>query len=223
MALISLTLPVIGQPNATEDPKTLTALTAIQTGINGQLDELNLTTGLQQRLGLNSGSQVGRGKIVTATSQALPVDTLGSMPTPDKITGLVLPTDGMIVVSYYARWTALLSASGNHVGVAIDINGQTQGAANGTMAVLEALSSVGGSPAGQNIAGEVQGLSITNGAAGSTLSGSVPSAGLRLGSLLAFDLPAGTYNVEAKWRRLSAATSSGSAQDRHLRAFIVGF
>jgi hypothetical protein len=182
-------------------------------------------------LGANGGSHVGRGKIITATSQAMPVDTLGSLGTPDKITGVVLPTGGMIVVSYYARWQATLSASGNHVGVALTVNGQVQGAPTGTMAAMEHLSTVGGSPAGQTIAGEalswgsVSGAAIqlTQPAAGTSLSGSVPSAGLRLGGFACIDLAAGTYDVEVKWRRLSAAASAGTVQDRRLRVIAMGF
>jgi hypothetical protein len=42
MTLLSLNLPVIGQQSATEDQKVRDALAAIQTGVNGNLDETNL-------------------------------------------------------------------------------------------------------------------------------------------------------------------------------------
>src|ERR1044072_9528763 len=42
MASISITPPVIGQPNSTEDVKTRNALLALQTAINGNLDEVNV-------------------------------------------------------------------------------------------------------------------------------------------------------------------------------------
>jgi hypothetical protein len=42
MALLSLNLPVIGQQSATEDQKVRDALAAIQTGVNGNLDETNV-------------------------------------------------------------------------------------------------------------------------------------------------------------------------------------
>lgn len=41
MSLLSLVLPTIGQPDSTEDPKLNTALTAIQTWANGNIDPVN--------------------------------------------------------------------------------------------------------------------------------------------------------------------------------------
>lgn len=42
MGLVSLTLPTVGQPNSTEDPKINSALTALQNVINGNLDTANI-------------------------------------------------------------------------------------------------------------------------------------------------------------------------------------
>ncbi len=43
MANITPPLPIIGNPNSTEDPKTLAALTAILAVINGGIDSTNIT------------------------------------------------------------------------------------------------------------------------------------------------------------------------------------
>lgn len=43
MGTISLSLPILGQPDTTEDVKLINALTAIQTVINGNLDATNLS------------------------------------------------------------------------------------------------------------------------------------------------------------------------------------
>src|SRR4051794_13614401 len=43
MGLLNLTLPTIGQPNATEDVDTVNAFSAIQTEMNGHLDNSNLS------------------------------------------------------------------------------------------------------------------------------------------------------------------------------------
>jgi hypothetical protein len=42
MGLVSLTLPTVGQPNSTEDPKINSALTALQNVINGNIDTANI-------------------------------------------------------------------------------------------------------------------------------------------------------------------------------------
>lgn len=47
MALITPTLPVVGSPNTSEDPKILSALTTITSAINGGLDLANLSAALQ--------------------------------------------------------------------------------------------------------------------------------------------------------------------------------
>lgn len=44
MSVLSLILPTIGQPDSTEDPKINTALTAIQTWANGNIDLTNMTS-----------------------------------------------------------------------------------------------------------------------------------------------------------------------------------
>jgi hypothetical protein len=69
MALLSLNLPVIGQQSATEDQKTRDALAAIQTGVNGNLDETNVPnlaaafttykTVLERTAILNAGAAAG--------------------------------------------------------------------------------------------------------------------------------------------------------------------
>lgn len=46
MTTLSLVLPVIGQPDSTEDPKLNTALTAIQTWANGNIDATNLASAI---------------------------------------------------------------------------------------------------------------------------------------------------------------------------------
>lgn len=45
MGTISITLPTAGFPNSTEDPKVVTALSTIETVINGNLDDDNIASG----------------------------------------------------------------------------------------------------------------------------------------------------------------------------------
>lgn len=46
MGEISLTLPEVGQPDRTEDPKIVTALQALETLLNGNIEESNLAANL---------------------------------------------------------------------------------------------------------------------------------------------------------------------------------
>jgi hypothetical protein len=45
MALINPQVPVIGQPNSTEEPKITSAINTITTAVNGNLDNANIKTG----------------------------------------------------------------------------------------------------------------------------------------------------------------------------------
>ena len=44
MGSITLSIPTVGQPNSTEDPKIATDLTTIETLVNGNIDSTNLSS-----------------------------------------------------------------------------------------------------------------------------------------------------------------------------------
>lgn len=111
MSQPSQPLPTLGQPNSTEDPKIRSALSELQTILISNVDETNLTTVLLQRLGLTTGAQVGRGKVNIVTTESRTNVAYGLMPTPDRVTGVVLPTDGLICVAYQATWQESVAAA----------------------------------------------------------------------------------------------------------------
>lgn len=51
MGLVTLDLPIVGQPNTSEDPKVRAAFQALQNAINGNLDGSNLSPGILSQLG----------------------------------------------------------------------------------------------------------------------------------------------------------------------------
>lgn len=115
MALISPALPTIGQPNSTEDQDVVNALSAIVSAINGGLDTANLSTAaagitaaqfataVQAAAGLN-GASTRRGKCIVPTEEPRTNTAYGLMTTPDRVSNIVLPTDGLIFVAYNATW-----------------------------------------------------------------------------------------------------------------------
>lgn len=66
MAIISISVPVVGSPNTTEDPKIANALTTLQTLVNGNLDAANIA---DSAIGTNeiANSAVTSAKIADGT------------------------------------------------------------------------------------------------------------------------------------------------------------
>src|SRR4051812_30696281 len=98
MSLLNLTPPTIGQPNSTEAADIVNAFNAIQTLINGNIDEQNFTTALLQRAGLNGSGTTGRGKSIIASTDTRSNVAYGLLTNPDQVAGVVLPTDGLLIV-----------------------------------------------------------------------------------------------------------------------------
>lgn len=126
MALTNPSLPTIGQPVATEDVDTLSALTAILNELNGNLDQANLknagitnladklSTAEAERLGLSATGTVRRGTTFVASEEARTgtVTAYDWMPTPDRVSSVVVPTNGLLWVIYRAAWKASAAAAG---------------------------------------------------------------------------------------------------------------
>lgn len=111
MAIPTQSLPTIGQPNTSEDPKIRSCLSELQSVLTGATDVTNLSTTTLQLLGLTNGAQIGRGKSIVATSEVRTNVAYGVLTTPDKVTGIVLPTDGLIFIAYRALWSESVAGS----------------------------------------------------------------------------------------------------------------
>lgn len=199
-------------------------LAAISTIINGALDEGNLATATLQKLGLNSGAQVGRGKSIipgtettTATSYAV-----GNLATPDRVSGIVLPTDGLIVVAYQAIWQNTV-ASNARAAIFIGANQVKKGDGAGAAAVQEVNGPAETNDDGILFTASGAGLSSGGGAGAAT----EVTTGQLVGGTGTFGGPAytfaaaGTYDVSVQFKNNAAGTTSVKA--RHLWVWTVGF
>lgn len=110
MGELSLDLSQIqnGQPNDAGPIRT--AFTAVQSTVNA-LDEENLGDGLAETLGVSSTSGVRRGKSIIATQEQQSVIGYKLLATPDRVSGIVLPADGLIAVLYQATWRAYVGGT----------------------------------------------------------------------------------------------------------------
>lgn len=104
MTQLALVLPVIGQPDSTEDPKLNTALTTIQSWANGNVDSSNLTAATSVSAGINTSGTKVKGSFEKAGEDTRTNVAYGTMATADEVTGIVLPTAGKLIVAYKAIW-----------------------------------------------------------------------------------------------------------------------
>lgn len=238
MGLISPTLPTSGQDRGSEEIDVLNSLTALVNVINGNLDTNNingsagitaaqLATAITQAAGLNSGATVRRGKsIITAEEQRISTN-YGLHPTPDRVQNIVLPTDGLIFVTYVAQIKCSV-ANATSAGVFLGAN-QVK-AANTTAAPAVVGISAGSGPQVQTVynsmsthpvfglvvpgSGTGYGGDVTTGQSVATFS----SAGD--GGIWAGFAAAGTYDVSVQTKSTSGTVF---LKNRNLWVWTVGF
>lgn len=83
---------------------------ALRTAVN-DLDGDNLSAATAALLGLSQAGTVRGGKSVIATSETRTNGAYGVLTTPDRVSGVVLPTDGLLIVSYKALWKESVAGS----------------------------------------------------------------------------------------------------------------
>lgn len=76
----------------------------IVTWANGNIDGDNLTAATNQALALNETGTVRRGKSIIATEESRTNVAYGTLTTPDRVSNIVLPTDGLLYIAFQAMW-----------------------------------------------------------------------------------------------------------------------
>lgn len=104
MGQISLGVPTSGQSFATEGAKVATDMTTIQTWANGNVDSNNIANSFAASAAVNTGTQTIKGVTNIATSETRTNAAYGTLTTPDQVSGIVLPSNGLIAVWYQALW-----------------------------------------------------------------------------------------------------------------------
>lgn len=180
------------------------------------LDQTNVTT----PLGLNDGTNVRRGKSIIATSESRTNVAYGTLTTPDQVTSVVLPTDGLLLIGYQARWQNSVSGNGR-AAIFIGANQLKVAQASGAPLVQEAQGP-SGTGADTPLSSTGQGLIGLGGAGGSTAdvtTGQLVSMSTAGGFCVVF-AAAGTYTVSVQFK---SASGSVTVADRKLWVWAVGF
>lgn len=184
------------------------------------------------KLGLSDGISVRRGKSIITATETRTNTAYGLMPTPDRVSGIVLPADGLIFVAYQATWqesvqsaaNAMIFLGSNPVSYpSTTTGGQTTNAGN--------VAGIGNATVNRDtpLSSYPQGLISTNlfGAAyaGDATTGQFvfmgsPSGAVGLGGIATIFAAAGTYDVSVQFK---ASSGSVTAKNRKLWVWTQGY
>lgn len=217
---VNPTLPSIAELNATADSKTLAVLATLISTINN-LDQANLapnsldaealTTTLGQALGVNQLAAKRRGVSTVAGTDTRANTAYGTLGTPDQVTGIVLPADGLIAVCFQATWAC--TATGAKAAVFLGAN-QTKAVATSPVPVVD--------EATYNPTFATQDDALETGANGlqsfDTQGWTDVTTGRRVG-VAYFTAAAGTYDVSVQFK---APAGTVSVRNRKLRVWTLG-
>jgi hypothetical protein len=227
MSLLTITPPIVGQPDSTEDVKIVNALSAISTWANGNIDATNFTAAAVQAAAMNQSGQVVKGVTNIATSESRTNTAYGTLTTPGQVGNIVLANNGLLLVGYHATWQA--SAS-NAAKVAIFLGAnqvQQVGSPPTGPAVQEVTMSDGGFPAQNGVlfTGGQGLLALNPTSNGQSYSGDV-TTGQLLGAsgstcgIAPIFAVAGTYTVSMQFK---SSSGSVTASNRKLWVLALSF
>ena len=195
-------------------------LDKIRTSVNS-IDAEQVSTTLAQKLGIDNGSNVGRGKCLIATSESRSSTSYGTLTTPDQVT-VALPADGLLFVAYHATWqSSVLNAGAAAVFVG---SNQAKRASSGVGAVPTVIETAVGSDAATDC---VLGTSATGLVSQTTTSGTPYGGDVSTGQTIGVStgvLPlfasAGLYNISVQFK---ASSGSVTVKNRRLWVWSMGF
>lgn len=203
----------------------------LYTALNGALDVDNLLAAVKQKLGLSDASVVRRGKAIISSEEARTNTAYGLLGTPDQVTNVVVPTDGLLFVSYRAMWkessvtdaraaiflganqmTTWVTASATNVVQEADLGGtiNTYGALASTpRGLVGDWSSAGGIP-----------VPATTGQAIGVTANTTDTTDF-FGGVCVLEPDAGTYDVSVRFKTIAGGTVT--VKQRRLRVWTMAF
>lgn len=185
---ISGSLPEIGELSTTADPKIRALLSELKT-VATELESVQHAVKWYEPK-------------VIATEESKTSTSFVTMTTADEITGIVVPANGLVLVSYRAM---LASSAGGLFSIAgLFFNGVQ----------------IGGSP-GSGAAGALTRTALAGNQEASlwTLGGTLVTTGALLSPIWVGDLAPGTYSVSIRFK---ASSGSITAKERILRVGVLG-
>lgn len=196
--------------------------TELESSVN-DVDKDQLESALADKLGVSSTATVRRGKCIVATEETTTSTSYATLTTPDRVSSVVLPTDGLIFVTYLALMKS--SASTGYAAIYVGSNQASIGRNDGAPVAVEA--GVGSSSYYGLVHTTGAGLSSaassaansSNVTTGQVVGGPItlfPSAG----GTCAIFAAAGTYDISVKFK---TASGTLSAKERKLWVWTQAF
>lgn len=201
---------------------------AIRDVVNGNLDNSNLASGAAidpAKINFASGGGiVSSGKSIIATEETTTSTSYTTMTTPDQVTGIVLPTDGLIWISYRALVAEGLG--GGRVAIFLGSDQVKTPFPASAPTVAETAITDGEyqwlytTPAAEPLFGvTLPGLIYLGTGSGAASAG--VSTGMTIGGAIAIEAAASTYTVSIRFK--ASATSTVYASERKLRVWSQSF
>lgn len=234
MSDVTITPLVPGDPENVNNLNS--SLAAIVAALN-DLDYANLSSTLKQQLGISAPGVISRGYTGIATEETRSNVAYGKLATPDQVSSVVLPANGLLLVAYQARWkktvddtlypgraAIFLGANQLKTAVATDPTAPSvQEATLGTTATLDKYKPLATGPSGlvsYNVTGNSYTGDVTTGQVlGSRAADSIGAVGVPLGGFTAIFAAANTYDVSVQF----ATGGTCAVRDRKLWVWAIGF
>lgn len=200
---------VASEVNADFDP--------LYNALNGALTYDNMAAAFLAWLGVSDGSNVRRGKSIIATEESRTNTAYGTLTTPDQVSSLVMPTDGLFLIGFQALIKSSVSAAGN---AALFIGATQLKRTSGAGApAVQAATTVGTSYG--TVASAAGGLA-TEGAADSqvTTGQLISTDSAFLGGLCVVFAAAGTYTISCQ---VKASSGSVTMKERKMWCLAISF
>jgi hypothetical protein len=183
--------------------------------------------------GISTSGARRRGKSIVPAAETRTNSAYGSMPTPDVVRGIEVPSDGLLFIAYRAQWRetvagaarAAIFVGSSQLQNLLESSGYSaqEGRTNNSSANLWGLLVSHGVGLNGNAISSPTPLAIpTTGASLGIDQGPLGASTSRVygGGVIAVEVAAGRYDVGVQFR---ATSGSVTAQDRALRVWSNGF
>lgn len=209
----------------------------VKTLVNGNLDDTNISSTLASYVGVSQSGSPRRGKSIIATAESRSANTYAVLTTPDRVSGIVHPADGLMEITFSALWkltsgfvsathsgSAAIFIGGNQLKVMVE--GTAPSGQQATLQDGDANTDGFYKPLGTTSLG-LSAPSSTGTGADTTLVTTGMIAGLGAGSTLAAGstrvwLAAGTYDVEIRYLSVDN-THAITFKDRKLHVVSLAY
>lgn len=195
---------------------------------DGTLTKDDVASALAAHLGVNDGSNVRRGLCSIATEETTTSTSFVELTTPDQVSSIVMPTDGLIAIGYRALWK--LTGATNDGSAAIFLNdNQIKSASTNSAPIVRQISldATGDNYGILTTAGGQGGLACAESASSNS---SFTGTGTILqpepataGSIVYVYADAGTYDVSIRFAVNVTAGGTLSVKERKLWVWAMGF